>query len=229
MQIDGELDQVRSELRRLGYLNHGLERFLLQDALRPRQPLRTLLRLTGKVGLLAGSVLAMLFAIALAAANGGLTATPLDLVALFFHLFPPISLLSAVAFLVLSSLLLLVLRLRPVRRIETLSFAAAVAAGAAGHLVGLADAASVLREGATAVRTPELLVVGLLLPLAVYLLIKLVDQGLLTLAIRFTDLPPRRRLFSRRWLGLAIVGAAAVLTVPSLLSAHRKPPQAPST
>src|SRR5262245_2868966 len=31
-----DLDEVRSELRRLGYLNHGFERFLLQDALRPR-------------------------------------------------------------------------------------------------------------------------------------------------------------------------------------------------
>ncbi len=31
------LENVRSELRRLGYLDHGFERFLLQDALRPRR------------------------------------------------------------------------------------------------------------------------------------------------------------------------------------------------
>src|SRR4028118_1202685 len=53
-----DLEEVRSELRRLGYLNHGFERFLLQDALRPRRPRPTLLRLTLQVGLIPGLVLA---------------------------------------------------------------------------------------------------------------------------------------------------------------------------
>ena len=48
-----DLDGVRSELRRLGYLDRGFERFLLQDALKPRQPARALLGLIAKVGLLA--------------------------------------------------------------------------------------------------------------------------------------------------------------------------------
>src|ERR1700720_4663030 len=51
---EAELERARLELRRLGYLDHGLERFLLQDALRPRQPLRTMALLALKVGLLAG-------------------------------------------------------------------------------------------------------------------------------------------------------------------------------
>src|SRR5215470_4799168 len=87
----GDLDGVRSELRRLGYLSHRFERYLLQDALRPRRPGRTLLDLTAKVALLSGAALALVLAFALAAANRSLTATPLDLLALFLHLFPPIA------------------------------------------------------------------------------------------------------------------------------------------
>ncbi|HSG38528.1 MAG TPA: hypothetical protein VLE27_02725, partial [Thermoanaerobaculia bacterium] len=68
-----DLEGVRSELRRLGYLDHGFERFLLQDALRPRQTASTLLWLTAKVGLLAGMALALALALALAVANGNLT------------------------------------------------------------------------------------------------------------------------------------------------------------
>ncbi len=90
-----DLEEVRSELRRLGYLDHGFERFLLQDALRARQPARTLLLLTAKVGLLAGLALALVLALALAVANGNLAASPLDLGVLFLHLFPPISPLPA--------------------------------------------------------------------------------------------------------------------------------------
>src|SRR6478672_9916508 len=93
------LEGVRSELRRLGYLDHRFERFLLQDALRSRQTAGTVLLLTAKVGLLSGLALAL--ALALAVANGNLTASPLDLVPLFLHLFPPISLAAGLAFLAL--------------------------------------------------------------------------------------------------------------------------------
>src|SRR4051794_41909273 len=91
-----DLEQVRSELRRLGYLNHGVERFLLQDALRPQRPGRTLVHLTVKVGLLSGIALALALALALVMANaeagGGALPIFLDTLALFLHLFPPISL-----------------------------------------------------------------------------------------------------------------------------------------
>src|SRR5215213_3646687 len=73
-----DLDEVRSELRRLGYLNHGFGRFLLQDALRPQRPWPTLLRLTLKVGLLAGLLLALPLALGLVIANAAAEPNPLE-------------------------------------------------------------------------------------------------------------------------------------------------------
>jgi Type I phosphodiesterase / nucleotide pyrophosphatase len=224
-----DLDGVRSELRRLGYLDHGFERFLLQDALRPRQTARTLLLLTVKVGLLSGLALALVLALALAIANGSLTASPLDVAALFLHLFPPISLATGLAFLALCGVILLVIRLYHVRRIETLSLIVALAAGAGLLAFALRIGREVLAEG----RLSQVMIAGLAIatPLVVYGLIKLVYQGLLTLAIRFTEEAPLGRLFSRRWLGLAILSAIALLTVPavvSAVSARGAPVQAPA-
>jgi hypothetical protein len=224
-----DLEQVRSELRRLGYLNHGVERFLLQDALRPQRPGRTLLHLTVKVGLLSGVALALALALALVTANAEAAAGPLmiflDTLALFLHLFPPISLVTAGAFLALGGVLLAILRIYPVRRIETLSLAAAVGAGAAGLAFALRGARSLLAEN----ELPVAVLLGLATSTAIYLLIKLVYHGLLTLAIQLTDSAPEARLFSRRWLGLSILSAAFLLTVPALLSARREPPPPPST
>lgn len=222
-----DLDGVRSELRRLGYLDHGFERFLLQDALRPRQTVRTLLLLIVKVGLLSGLALALVLALALAVANGSLTASPLDVAALFLHLFPPISLATGLAFLVLCGVILLVIRLYHVRRIETLSLIVALAAGAGLLVFALRIGQEVLAEG----RLSQVAVLALATPPIVYALIKLVYQGLLTLAIRFTEEAPLGRLFSRRWLGLAILSAIALLTVPavvSAVSARGAPVQAPA-
>lgn len=219
-----DLEGVRSELRRLGYLDHGFERFLLQDALRPRQPARTLLLLTAKVGLLSGLALALVLALALAVANGNLTASPLDLGALFLHLFPPISIATGLAFLVLCGVIVLVIRLYHVRRIETLSLVVALAAGAGLLAFALRIGQEVLAEG----RLSQVAILVLATPPVVYALIKLVYQGLLTLAIRFTEEAPVGRLFSRRWLGLAILSAIALLTVPAVVSARRSPVQAPA-
>jgi hypothetical protein len=220
-----DLEGVRSELRRLGYLDHGFERFLLQDALRPRQPLRTLLGLTGKMSLLAGLVLAFALALALAVANGSLTASPLDLVALFVHLFPPIALATGVGFLILGSLVLLVIRLYHVRRIETLSLAVAAGAGVGVLALALRLGRDLMAEG----QISQLALLGLTAPVLVYVLVKLVDHGLLTLAIWFTDSAPRGRLFSRRWMGLAILTATVLLMLPAVVSARREPPHAPAT
>src|SRR5688572_28189710 len=106
-----DLEGVRSELRRLGYLDHGFERFLLQDALRRGQPVGALLRLTAKVGLLAGLILSLALAFALSVANGNLTESPLDLLFLFLHLFLPISAVTGLVFLALCGVVLLVIRL----------------------------------------------------------------------------------------------------------------------
>jgi hypothetical protein len=224
-----DLEAVRSELRRLGYLNHGVERFLLQDALRPQRPGRTLVHLVVKVGLLSGVALALALALALVTANAEASAGPvaifLDTLALFLHLFPPISVVTGLAFLVLCGVLLAVLRIYPVRRIEALSLAAAVGAGAAGLALALRGARGLITEN----DWPVAAVLGLATPIAIYLLIKLVYHGLLTLAIQLTDAAPEARLFSRRWLGLAILSAAFLLTLPAVISARREPPPAPAT
>ena len=223
-----DLEGVRSELRRLGYLDHRFERFLLQDALRPRQPAGTLLLLTAKVGLLAGLALALTLSLALAVANGNLTASPLDLIPLFLHLFLPLSLATGLAFLALCGVIVLVIRLYHVRRIEALSLAMALAAGAGVLAFALRLGGEVLAEG----RLWQVAGLVLVTPPLIYLLIKLTYNGLLTLAIRFTDAAPLGRLFSRRWIGFAILAGAALLVLPSLISAvsaaHRSPAPAPA-
>jgi hypothetical protein len=218
-----DLDGVRSELRRLGYLDRGFERFLLQDALKPRQPARALLGLIAKVGLLAGCALAAALSLALVVANGSLTASPLDLFALFLHLFPPLALATGLAFLALCGVILLVIRLTHVRRIETLSLVVALAAGAGVLALALRLGREVLSEG----RLEQVAVLVLATPVVVYLLIKLVYQGLLSLAIRFTEEAPLGRLFSRRWMGFAIVLGVALLTLPAVVLAGRTPAPAP--
>jgi hypothetical protein len=223
-----DLDEVRSELRRLGYLNHGFGRFLLQDALRPQRPWPTLLRLTLKVGLLAGLVLALPLALGLVIANAAPEPDPLevslDTLALFLHLFLPISAAIALGFLALCGIVLAVLRFSHVRRIETLSLALALLVGALSLLLALQGLRALLAES----QLPLLLALGIAAPFAIYLLIKLVYHGLLSLAIRFTDTAPGGRLFSRRWLGWTILAAAFVLTLPAVLSARREAPQPPA-
>jgi hypothetical protein len=224
MATGEELDRVRSELRRLGYLDHGFERFLLQDALRPRAPLGTVLRLTARVALLAGGVTAAALALALVAANGGFSTSPLDVAALFLHLFFPISAAAGLGFLALCGLVLLVLRLYPVRRIEAVSLAVAAAVGVSALGLALWGARELVREG----QRPLLIVLAVAAPIAVTVLVRLVYQGLLTLAIRFTDSTPRgSSLISRRGLGMVILAAAFLLTIPAVLSARREPPPPP--
>src|SRR6185295_2525318 len=76
-------------------------------------------------------------------------------------------------------------------------------------------------------RLSQVALLFLVTPPALYALIKLVYHGLLVLAIRFTDSAPLGRLFSRRWLGLAILLGVALLTVPAVVSARRTPAPAP--
>src|SRR3954447_13214813 len=225
--LENNLEGVRSELRRLGYLDHRFERFLLQDALRSRQTAGTLLLLTAKVGLLSGLALALVLALALGAANGSLSASPLDLAPLFLHLFLPISLAAGLAFLALCGVILLVIRLYHVRRIEALSLAMSLVAGVGVLALALRLGGEVLAEG----RLGQAAGLALVAPPLVYLMVKLVYNGLLTLAIRFTDAAPVGRLFSRRWLGLAILAGAALLAPPALVAAisalHAEPATAP--
>jgi hypothetical protein len=223
---DAELERARLELRRLGYLDHGLERFLLQDALRPRQPLRTMALLAAKVGLLTGGVLAAALAVALVVANGSIAASPLDLPVLFLHLFPPAAAAAAAAFLALASAVLLVLRFYPVRRIEAVALATALVAGLAGLALALWEARETLAGSGTAPR----LAIGLGAAAAAYALVRLVYQGLLALAIRFTERAPAAGLLAwrwRRWVSGAVLAGVVLLAVPVVLAARDVEPPPP--
>ena len=223
---EAELERARLELRRLGYLDHGLERFLLQDALRPRQPLRTMALLALKVGLLAGGVLAVALAVALVAANGNVASSPLDLPVLFLHLFPPVAVAAAAAFLVLASAVLLVLRFYPVRRIDAVALATALAVGLAGLALALWEARETLAGSGAAQR----LALGLGAAAAAYALVRLVYQGLLALAIRFTERTPAAGLLVwrwRRWVSGAVLAGVLLLAVPVVLAARGAEPPPP--
>ncbi len=223
---DAELERARVELRRLGYLDHGLERFLLQDALRPRRPLRTLLLLTAKVGLLGGGVLAAALAVALAAANGSVAASPLDLPVLILHLFPPLWASSSAAFLALASAVLLVLRFYPVRRIEALALATALVAGLGVLALALWQARGILARSGDLQRLA--LAVGA--AAAAYALVRLVYQGLLALAIRFTRRAPADGLMAsrwRRWASGGVLAGVLLVAVPVVLAARDVEPPPP--
>jgi hypothetical protein len=223
---EAELERARLELRRLGYLDHGLQRFLLQDALRPRQPLRTLTLLAAKVGLLTGGVLAAALALALVLANGSFSASPLDLPVLFVHLFPPAAIAAGGAFLVLAAAVLAVLHLYPVRRIEAVALATALVAGIAGLALALWEGRAALSESGPAQR----LALAAAAAAAAYALVRLVYQGLLALAIRFTERPPAAGLGAwrwRRWVSGAVLAGVLLLAVPVVLAARDAAPPPP--
>lgn len=213
----GRLESVRSELRRLGYLHHGVERFLLQDALRSRPPFGTLLVLATKVAVLVGLAVAAILALALAAANGNLAASPLDLLPLTLHLLVPTALAVFTGFLVLSALLVLLVEVYHVKKSETWAFGAAVAAGALALGCVLWWARDLVAE----LTIPELALLALLAAVAAVFLVRIVYHGLLSLTIRLTDLAPQDRLFSRRGLVLGVVSGGFLLTVAVALAAGR--------
>jgi len=211
---------VRAELQRLGYLSHRVERYLLQDALRPERVGATVIVLAAKLGLLGGALAAVGGALLLLAWNPPLASAPLDLAVLVLHLLPVSALVVGVAFLVLAGVLAALLRLRPALRIDSLSLAVGIAGG-----VGLL--AWVLWRGRELLAPLPLLSV-VLLGLggagAAYLLGRLLYQGLLALAIRLTDRAPRRRLHVRRYLlpAVALV-ALALVALPAAVAAGRPP------
>jgi hypothetical protein len=216
-----DLESVRAELRRLGYLSHGVERFLLQDALRPRPPWRALLTLAAKVAGLAGAPVAVAAAFALAGANGALTASPLDVLALFAHLCLPIAAAVGAAFLGLCAVLGLALRLWPARGVETLALLLALAA------VGGAAALAFWRGRFLLASLPGWALAAATVggPLLAYALVRVLYDGLLALAIRLTALPPRGARLSRRSTALALAAAVVLVALPLALAA--RPPAPP--
>ena len=218
-----ELNDVRSELRRLGYLDHSVERYLLQDALRPERPLSAMWHLTLKVGGLIGVPVALLTALVLAATNGHLDASPFDLLPLFLHLLPPVVVGLGLGFLALAALLVLMIRVRHARRIEAISFGLAM-------LTSLAGVALALWQGYAFLPVlPRWQVVALLLavPFMAWAVLEVVHGGLLTLAIRLTELTPERPSRHGRWIVLGLVLATFLGMIPAALDAGRSPADGP--
>lgn len=216
---DASLKTVRAELRRMGYLDQGFGRFLLQDALKPRRPLSLILDLTLKVAGAGGVLLALILTFVLAEANGNLDRSPFDLVPLFLHLLVPMGLLVGAVFLVVCGAVVGLLHFTHLRRIEVVSFGAALLSG-----LGLATFVLWRFSGVWVGGSPAVRVVGLVAVLAaVFLVVKVLESGLLGLAIRLTEQAPGRRFFSRRWLVAALALALAVVFLPVLL-AFRPPP-----
>ncbi|HSM13761.1 MAG TPA: alkaline phosphatase family protein, partial [Thermoanaerobaculia bacterium] len=223
-----ELDDVRRELQRLGYLSHRVERFLLQDALVPRDPWRGLPRLAAKVGLLAGSVVAAASALALAAANGSLRTAPGDLLVLFLHLVLPAALGSALAFVAVVAAFAGVSKAFPRRSQGFLRLS--VALGATALLLGV----GVGYGGELVADLPRLerALGAALLPLAAAAVAKLVADGLLAFGIRMTHRAPRERMVRRRTVTAVVAGCVVVLGLLALLVPRRPraaaPPALPS-
>lgn len=219
-----ELDRVRRELQRLGYLSHRLDRLLLSDALLPRRPSRGLALLAAKVGALAGSVLAAVNALALAAANGALAGSAFDLLPLFLHLWPPLALGSAAGFLAVAGLFRAALEAVPQRRLEALRTGGALAAAALIALVGVARGWDLL----IALPRWQRALAGLALPLVVAALARLLADGLLAVEVMLARWTPGERLVSRRALAAGMAASIGVLALLALLLPHESDPVTPT-
>lgn len=209
--MDRDLEGVRAELRRLGYLSYGVERFLLQDALRPRARAASMLRLALRVALLAGLVLAPALALALGAANGNLESTPGDLPVLFLHVLLPAALAGGLGFLFLQGMLALALRSsrwgpETWARGMALGAGAAIAAAAVQRAGGLLTAGPFWQRG----------LLALAAALAVAFLVRILNDSLLATAILLTERAPRRPLGSRRWILWGLGAAVLALCIPAL-------------
>jgi hypothetical protein len=220
-----DLELARRELQRLGYLSHRVERFLLRDALEPVGEPRALALLAGKVGLLAGMLLALANTLALASANGLLATTPLDLLPLFLHLLPPLVLAAAVGFVLVVAGFLFALKLFPRRSLEWL-------------ILGVTFFATSMLFGWAVFRAKDLLlelprwqrvVAAIALPLVAAAVAKLLANGLLSIAIRLTRMTPRGRLVSRRTILGVTLATLTLVTAVAVAVPQRLPAAAPSS
>lgn len=220
-----ELEIARRELQRLGYLSHRVERFLLRDALEPVGDPRALAHLAGKVGLLAGMLLALANTLALAAANGLFAAAPGDLLPLFLHLLPPLVAAAGAGFVAVVAGFLFALKLFPRRSLEWL-------------ILGVTFVATALLFGWAIFRASDLLlglprwqrvVAGIALPLVAAAVAKLLANGLLSIAIRMTRMTPRERLVSRRTILAVTCSILAIVSAVAFVVPQRTPAATPSS
>jgi hypothetical protein len=86
------VDEVREQLRKLGYLDSGLDRFVLEGGAQPQSPARAALRVAGREALAGGVLLGLALTAAAAGLDPRLRAAPADLAVLFAYLFVATSL-----------------------------------------------------------------------------------------------------------------------------------------
>jgi hypothetical protein len=213
---------VRDELRRLGYLSHRFERYLLQDALAPRGGWAGLLRLAARGGLLLAALLTAVATVALAAANG-LLGAPGELALLFLHLGIPTLVASTLGLLVLLVTFRAVLAASPRRGLGVWRLALAGAGALAVMGFGLALGGSFLLELPRSGRV----VAAAALPLLAVAVAKLVGDALLALGIRLTRRVPPERMIRRRWIAVAAAGSAVATGVAAMLLAPARPQPVP--
>jgi hypothetical protein len=208
-----DIDSVRAELQRLGYLTHGLERMLLQDALRSQTPVRAALRLALRTALLGAPLLALPLAFGLAAANGNLLQSPFDLAPLALHVLPPLLPLAALIFLALAAVDVLVARARRGRGSERLTGGLALV-GSVGVNAAFAWQARALLGSAPAW---QLALLGGVAALAAAALWRLLRSGLFALTVRVAEPRLSEAFAPRTLLALGVAAAALLVALPLLL------------
>jgi hypothetical protein len=204
-------ESVRAELRRRGYLQHGVERFLLQDALRPRAAGAAVVRLALRVGLLLGPVAAVGLGVALALASGSFGPHPGDAFVLALHLLVPAFLAVALGFLVAATPFALLFRHGGERWALGLAILASAAFLVLVALYGhglAAGSARWTRAGLAAAAA-----------LAAWMLGRVLYDGLLALVARFSRLQPRGFAIPRWALGAVALAGGLSLLAPILFAA----------
>ena len=176
-----------------------------------------------KVGLAGGWAVALAAALLLAVVNDTLHTSPFDLVALFLHLLPLACLALALGFTVLAGVLIVALRLLPARRIERLSLGLAVLTTGLVVVLVLRGLVAAPAE-VTGWQLALLLVVP---PPLLYVCIEVLYSGLLSLAIKLADRPPRRRTLAGSWIGAAVLLGLGLLVLPAALAMRNTTPEPP--
>jgi hypothetical protein len=199
------VEAVREELRRLGYLDSSLDRFVLGGA-GATTPVRTSLRAAVRVGLLGGVLFGLAATLAAAGLDRRLLAEPRDLLVLALYLVIAFALVTGIAALAGGLLAAWAKRLgrevgpglaRNVGLALALLAVAYVALWGRSHLAG----APLLGQAAT-------LVLGLLLSLALGRFASLAAVAVLSAGGAAPHLPPAS--LSRRRVLPLVLGAAAV-------------------
>ncbi len=220
---EAPLDSVREELRRMGYLSHRVERYLLQDAVRSVEWRGTVLRLAAKLGGLGGAAMAFVSVLLLLHWNPSLRSEPFDLLPLFLHLLPLWVVTLGIFFLLLAGILAMTLRRYPGLRINHVSLNLAVAGVVLGFGIVLWGAR---RQSIDLSGWPSWLVAAAA-ALVAYLMAVLLHNGLLALAIRLTHRTPREPAGRRGVLLLLAAATASLVLVPASLL-PKGTPEAPS-